>query len=114
MRPREEKGNFCLVRFLIQQFPNFADHDEPVRIEWMPYFPSVIKKPSKTDVTLYAIGALLGVAIVISNYYAGAMETRNSNPVDRYLERIISRMDAVSGQLSTWGAIDIRQNRAGY
>ncbi|HEY9685691.1 MAG TPA: hypothetical protein V6C52_01815 [Coleofasciculaceae cyanobacterium] len=73
------------------------------------------KKISKIDCALYVVSALLGVAIVVSNYHTSTVDTSQvASGLDRYMEKIITRMDSVSGQLGAWGAIDIRKETGGY
>lgn len=55
---------------------------------------------------------MVGVMIVATNASVGQAEpVREQNKLDSYLGKVLSRMDAVSGQLSAWGNIDIRQHR---
>ena len=75
---------------------------------------TITKRINKTDWMLYSVSVLLGVSIVLSNYYVNTMDETRQNDVGRYLENIISRMDAVSGQLSAWGTIDVRKELGRY
>lgn len=69
---------------------------------------AVGKGVSKTDWMLYGVSLLLGAAVVLSNYYIRPDD--HIMTADTYMKQILARMDAVSGQLSTWGAVDIRRD----
>lgn len=64
---------------------------------------------NKTDFMLYSVSVALGLAIIFANYYMSVAESQQTGGLGSYLERIITRMDTVSGQLSAWGAIDVRK-----
>ena len=68
---------------------------------------------SKTDMMFYAVSIVMGALIVIGNYQLAATQEmmQRDGAVNDYMEQIISRMDMVSGQLSAWGSMDIRQYR---
>ncbi len=65
---------------------------------------------NQADLALYLTAAVLGLGIVVFNHYSDVNQSvAKTGKLETYLEMIIARMDRVSDQVSTWGAIDIQQ-----
>ncbi len=67
---------------------------------------AILSEPRKTDLMLYLSAALLGVSIVLCNYYLSA-EEQAKHPVEAYLSKILTRMDMTYSRLVEWEAMDL-------
>ena len=66
---------------------------------------------AKADLMIHGSAVLLGVMIVLANAQGLVDKPATKYPADSYMEKILSRMDGASAQLSRWERLDVAQSQ---